>query len=132
MWKTIVSIIGAVVVLGSVAGGVLYMDDRHAHTKALTTLKTTTIKSITLAKDETKQTMQQIQTSIQQTNARITQHTLEDRINGITQQLWNIENRCDTTDVMAMPAGDRERYRRLVDERSRLELKLKRMTKDGD
>ena len=132
MWKTVLSILGAVVVLGTAVGGFVYLDDRHAHSKTLNSLKSATIISLKLAKDESAQTMQQIQTSIKQINQRITQNKTEDRINGITQQMWDIENRCGTRDVMRMNPADRERYRRLDAERTRLEVKLNKMTNDGD
>jgi hypothetical protein len=109
---------GAVVVLGTATGGVLWMDDRHAHSKA-----------ITIAQQQTKATMLQIQTAITKTNQRITQNRIQDRITGITQQLWNIENRCNTQDPIAMPPGERERYRQLTVERTRLERELEAMNK---
>jgi len=132
MWKTISAIIGAVVLLGTVAGGVLYLDDRHAHSTDLNSLESVTVHKITVVETATAQTLQAIQTSIQKTNKRIDAHVVEQRIDGITQQMWNIENRCNTRDTMAMPEAERERYRVLRTERHRLEQKLKGMTDNGE
>jgi hypothetical protein len=129
MWKIIMAILVAAGLLGSVVYGWIYVDDRHAHTKTLNSLKSVTIHNLKLAKEEVAQTMQQIQTTVKKTNQRIDVHTINDRIDGITQQMWNIENRCNTTDVINMPAADRERYRRLGAERTRLEKQLQTMNK---
>lgn len=100
-------LIGAVVVLGSVAGGALFMDDRHANAEQ-------TVKSMIM-----------LQKSIQKTNTKIDMHAMQQRIDGIQAQLWKIEDRTGTTDPVAMPVKERERYRALTAQKLKLERELK-------
>jgi hypothetical protein len=113
LWQKITSIpnlvygiVGAVIVLGSITGGAFFMEDRYANA------------------EQTVKSMQMLQMSIQKTNTKIDMHAMQQRINALDEQLWRIENRCHTRDVMAMPEAERDRYRRLKKQRDALERKL--------
>lgn len=104
--QAVMAVVGAVVLLGSAVGGFLFLDDRYANA------------------EESVKTMQMMQQSIQSTNVKIDMHTMAQRIDQLENQMWKIEDRCNTQDPMAMPIDDRERYRRLEAQRNTLERQL--------
>lgn len=102
-------IVGAIIVLGSIAGGAFLLDDRYAHAEQ-------TVKSMIM-----------LQQSVEKTNAKIDLHAMQQQIDATQQQMWKIEDRTGTTDPMAMPIKERERYRALAAQKDTLSSRLKAM-----
>jgi hypothetical protein len=101
------AIVGAVIVLGSIAGGAFFMEDRYANAEQ-------TVKSMIM-----------LQQSVEKTNVKIDMHAMQQRIDALQQQIWKMEDRYNTTDPMAMPTDDRARYRALQKAKADVEYQLR-------
>ena len=95
MRKTVISIISAILLIGSFSGAVFFLEDRYA-------------KADDLAGN----------------SQRLTVHIAQDRINFLQQQLWAMEDRVGN-DVNRMTVDQRRRYREMKAEKERLERALR-------
>lgn len=95
MKKSVLSILSAVLLVGSFAGTAFFLEDRYA--KA----------------DEVRNTQQ-----------RLTVHIAQDRINFLQQQIWAMEDRVGN-DISRMTHDQRQRYREMKTEKARLEQLLR-------
>lgn len=103
------AIVGALIVLGSIAGGAFFMEDRYANAEQ-------TVKSMIM-----------LQQSVEKTNSKIDMHAMQQRIDALQQQMWKIEDRTGTVNPMDMPVKERERYRALLAQKVKLEQQLRIM-----
>jgi cell division protein FtsB len=109
MTKTqIISILGAVVTLGIIAGGVLVVEDRYA--------KCAEIK--------------EVHVRIDLVSMRIDQKIIQDRVNSLTMEMDKIEDETGTDEPLQMPREKKQRYRKLRRERDDLEDKIKKLHKE--
>lgn len=85
-------IFAVIISLGVIIGGWIYLDDRYD-------------KKFALA-DELKKTNQQLQL----TNYQHRQHILQEQILYFQRQMYEIQNRCSTSDPHKMPQDSKARY----------------------
>lgn len=98
----ILSILGAVVTIGTIAGGVFFFEDRYA--------KCSTVDLLAM---------------------RLDQKIIQDRVKEISLEMERIQDLHSTDDPLEMPVNTRNRYRRLQQERNYLEMKIRELYKES-
>jgi hypothetical protein len=92
MLKRIVAIIGAVIVIASLTGAAFFMEDRYAKAE-----------------------------SLKKVNQRLDIKILQDQINFLQQQMWQLEDRCQPKN---MTYDQKVRYREMKERKIQLEKEL--------
>ena len=99
----ILKIITIVLAVGTVVGGVWFLDDRNE-------TKFARANDLASTKIILADSLKQVNRSIIQTNARIQQHTLQDQATYIKRQMQEIRVQCKTNQPYLMPPDARKRY----------------------
>ena len=100
MWKKITAVI---VFVGAIIGGVWMLEDRNE-------TKYARASDLVSTKVLLADSLKQVNQSINQTNTRIQQHTLQDQATYIKREMQEIRVNCKTSVPYNMPTDSRKRY----------------------